>query len=91
MTTSEAAASAQEHGLDLHHLIDTHISNLKLAGDVNGALEQLDVAHALHEAIPEVSIAVIPASDTGAASGADDVTSAYSAVGSAAASGRATC
>jgi hypothetical protein len=59
VTTSEAAASARDHGLDLHHLIDTNISNLRLTDDVNGALEHLDLAHALHEAIPEVSIAVI--------------------------------
>jgi hypothetical protein len=59
VTTSEAAQSAQDHGIDLHHLIDANISNLQLSEDVNGALESLDLAHALHDLIPEVSIAVV--------------------------------
>jgi hypothetical protein len=58
-TTHEGAQEALRHGLDHQHVIDTGVHAHALTDAVASHLQHLDVAHALHEFVPEIAIVAI--------------------------------
>lgn len=59
VTTKEVAEAAYLHGVDSGHVINSGISNDALTGHVDATLGHLDLAHALHELVPEVAFGII--------------------------------
>lgn len=58
VTTHEAASAASLHDLG-GNIIDSGISNAEITQHVQGVVEHLDAAHAIHEFVPEFALVAI--------------------------------
>jgi hypothetical protein len=59
VTTHEVAQQAAGHGLDVGHVVDSGMSNAALTDHVDDSLGHLDLAHGVHELLPEAAFVAI--------------------------------